>query len=86
MFLRSSLLNVQLELLFLQWIWRKQARMAWAGLIWLRVGTSSGLFERGNEPLGPMKSSDAGNILTEEMLTSQEELCPVGLDTVGSEL
>jgi hypothetical protein len=27
----------------------------WIGLVWLRIGTSGGLYERGNEPSGSIK-------------------------------
>jgi hypothetical protein len=29
--------------------------MVWIGLIWLRIGTSGGLFEHGNEPSDSIK-------------------------------
>jgi hypothetical protein len=31
--------------------WEDNIRMVWNGFIWLRIGTSGGSCERGNEPL-----------------------------------
>jgi hypothetical protein len=36
----------------LEWFLDKQVRKVWTGFIWLRVGTSGGLCEHGNEPSG----------------------------------
>jgi hypothetical protein len=30
----------------------------WIRFIWLRIGTSSGLLERGNQPLGSVKGKE----------------------------
>ena len=42
--------------IILGWIVRKWARMAWTGLIWLRIGTGGGhLGECGNKQSGSIK-------------------------------
>ena len=38
----------------LEWFYKKWDGKAWAGLFWLRTGTSGGLFECGNENPGFM--------------------------------
>jgi len=34
------------EILILRWIFRKWEKGAWTGLIWRRLGTGGGLFEK----------------------------------------
>jgi hypothetical protein len=36
----------------LKWILERYDGVVWTGLIWLRIGTSEGSCEHGNEPLG----------------------------------
>jgi hypothetical protein len=56
--------------IILEWILGKLGGKMWTGCIWLRIGTSGGMFGYGNEPSSYMKggeflpqywNSDAGN-------------------------
>jgi hypothetical protein len=39
-----------------EWLLGNEGRNVWTGCIWLRIGTSDGCCERGNEPLGSIKA------------------------------
>jgi hypothetical protein len=41
--------------ILLRWFWKKLYGKAWAGLIWLRMGSMTGCFEQCNWPAGSIK-------------------------------
>jgi hypothetical protein len=41
--------------IILEWILERWDEVVWAGFIWLRIGTSGGPCEHGNEPSGSIK-------------------------------
>jgi hypothetical protein len=49
----------------LKWIMRKQDVRLWTGFIWLVLGSSSGSFELGNEPLGSIKGEEFIDLLSD---------------------
>jgi len=44
--------------IILKYIFRKWGVWAWTGLIWLRIGTCSGICKSGNEPSGSIKCGE----------------------------
>jgi hypothetical protein len=44
--------------IILKYILGRHVDVVWTGVIWLRIQTSGGLFEHGNEPSGSMKCKE----------------------------
>jgi hypothetical protein len=60
--------------IILRRIFRKWVMRAWAGSIWLRIGTGAGTCKCGNKPWGSIKCRE---FLVKNRFASQEGLCSV---------
>jgi hypothetical protein len=61
--------------IILKWILERQDGVVLTGLIWLRIGTSEGSYEHGNDPSGSIKCWAAAQLgASQERLSSMESV------------